>query len=152
MPVASKFRSSKTYGHDAGFSCAFRQWRADSHCNMIHGYALSVRVEWEAVHLDDRNWVVDFGALKDFKGELVRVFDHKTIVAKDDPELAWFEEAERRKVLELVRLNAVGCEMFAEYIALLADRWTVIHRLAHRVRVVRVDVSEHGGNTASVVR
>lgn len=31
------YQSTKTYGHDRGFSCAFRQWRADSHCRLIHG-------------------------------------------------------------------------------------------------------------------
>ena len=34
------YRSSKTYGHEIGLSAAFRQWRAQSHCRLIHGYAL----------------------------------------------------------------------------------------------------------------
>ena len=57
----AKFKSTKTYGHDLGFSAAFRQWRADSHCKYIHGYALAFRFEFEADELDVRNWVVDFG-------------------------------------------------------------------------------------------
>ncbi len=32
-----KYTSTKEY-HDS-FPCAYRQWRADSHCNMIHGYS-----------------------------------------------------------------------------------------------------------------
>ena len=31
------FLSTKTYGHDLGLSAAFRQWRAESHCRLIHG-------------------------------------------------------------------------------------------------------------------
>ena len=33
-PVQYKYTSTKEY-HDA-FPCAYRQWRADSHCNLIH--------------------------------------------------------------------------------------------------------------------
>ena len=35
-----KYTSTKEY-HDA-FPCAYRQWRADSHCNTIHGYSFSM--------------------------------------------------------------------------------------------------------------
>ena len=57
-----KYRVTKTYGNERGLSCAFRQWRADSHCNLIHGYSLGFRFVFEAAQLDDRNWVYDFGA------------------------------------------------------------------------------------------
>ena len=42
--------STKTYGHEVGLSCAFRQHKADSHCAKLHGYALSVKVEFEAMY------------------------------------------------------------------------------------------------------
>ena len=39
------WRSTKTYGHEEGLSCCFRQWRAThSHCRLLHGYALSFRL------------------------------------------------------------------------------------------------------------
>ena len=60
-----RYQSTKTFGHDLGISCAFRQWRAThSHCSKIHGYALSVTMVFEANTLDDRNWVMDFGGFK----------------------------------------------------------------------------------------
>lgn len=37
--------------------------------------------------------VVDFGGLKELRAILEGTFDHKTVVAADDPELAWFREA-----------------------------------------------------------
>ena len=37
--MAKKYFSTKTY-NQIGPVC-YRQWRADSHCNLIHGYALS---------------------------------------------------------------------------------------------------------------
>ena len=58
----SKYISSKTYKHLG--PVAYRQWRAESHCNNIHGYALSFYFEFEAETLDARNWVMDFGGLR----------------------------------------------------------------------------------------
>ena len=42
----AKYISTKTYKHLG--PVAYRQWRADSHCNLIHGYALSFHFEFEA--------------------------------------------------------------------------------------------------------
>ena len=44
--VNKRFYSGKTYSHATGHSCAFRQWRADSHCNLIHGYALQFELKF----------------------------------------------------------------------------------------------------------
>lgn len=144
------FYSSKRYGHDAGFSCAFRQWRASSHCNKLHGYALAIRVEWEAVQLDDRQWVVDFGSLAEFKKALVAIFDHVTIVAKDDPHLDWFIEARKKGIIDLVIVEHVGCEQFAKLVFNLARDWTRGQPdLEQRVRVYQVTINEHDGNSAT---
>ena len=35
------FRSYKEFN---GYSTAFRQWRAESHCRYVHGYALRFKV------------------------------------------------------------------------------------------------------------
>src|SRR4051812_23270084 len=61
------YGSTKTYAANVGLSAAFRQHPADSHCNQLHGYALEVSACFEADSLDHRNWVIDFGGLKDFK-------------------------------------------------------------------------------------
>ena len=74
------YKSTKTYGHELGLSCCFRQWRAESHCRLLHGYALSIRLVFEAEELDVRNWVVDFGSLKSLKQMFVDTFDHKLLV------------------------------------------------------------------------
>lgn len=108
------YLSTKTYGHEVGLSATFRQWRAKSHCRLLHGYSLSFRFEFEANTLDDKNWVVDFGGLKELRAILEDTFDHKTVVAADDPELEWFREAARRGLADIVVLPAVGCEKFAE--------------------------------------
>lgn len=142
------YRSTKTFGHNVGLSAAFRQWKAKSHCNLLHGYALEVRIEFEAEGLDERNWVVDFGSLKDLKAVLQNLFDHKTLVAEDDPEMEWFLEADKRGILDLVIVPATGCERFAEMVFKATDRWLRATGYSPRCRVAQVEVREHGANSA----
>jgi 6-pyruvoyltetrahydropterin/6-carboxytetrahydropterin synthase len=143
------YRSSKTYGHDIGLSCCFRQWRADSHCHFLHGYALSIHVEFEADELDIRNWVVDFGSLKSFKGMMEQTFDHKLLVAEDDPEKDTLAMLDGLGVADVVVVEAVGCEAFAKLIFDYAELWVKDNGYAPRVKVHHVTVREHGANSAS---
>ena len=53
----------RSYKRFIGYSTAFRQWKADSHCSMIHGYAFAFKV-WFEGELDDKGWVIDFGCFK----------------------------------------------------------------------------------------
>lgn len=143
------FTSTKTYGHEVGLSCAFRQWRAShSHCRYLHGYAISVRLEFEAESLDERNWVVDFGGLKDLKQALQDTFDHKTVVAHDDPQLEWFHRGQEQGLLDMVILDDVGCERFAQHVYHLTSHWLDQHGYSPRCRVSLVEVCEHGANSA----
>lgn len=142
------YQSTKTFGHELGLSCAFRQWRAESHCRLVHGYALAFKFTFETNDLDVRNWVVDFGGLKDLKGILQDNFDHKVLVAEDDPHLDWFKEGEKRGILELVVLPNAGCEKFAEYVYQEAEQWLFDAGFSPRCKLVSVEVSEHGANSA----
>lgn len=144
-----RYRSTKTYGHDLGFSCAFRQWKANSHCNKMHGYSLSFHFEFEADELDANGWVVDFGSLKSLKQILTDNFDHKTIISEDDPEIEWFLNAHSQGILDLNILKKVGCEGFAEVVYNIADVWLNTVGYKPRVRLNYVKVSEHGANSAS---
>lgn len=143
-----KYKSTKTYGHEVGLSTAFRQWRAQSHCQKLHGYSLAFKFEFGTNELDERQWVVDFGGLKSLKSILEDTFDHKTIVASDDPELEWFKEAERRKILDLVVLPAGGCERFSEYVFEVTEMWLRDAGFAPRCKLLSVEVREHGANSA----
>lgn len=142
------FESTKTFGHELGLSAAFRQHRANSHCRYLHGYALSVKFVFAADALDERNWVIDFGGLKPLKTILQNAFDHKTLVAADDPELAWFEEADKRGIVDLHIVDDTGCERFAEMIYNVARQWMFDAGFSPRCRLVLVEVSEHGANSA----
>lgn len=139
--------STKRYGHNQGFSCAFRQWRANSHCNLIHGYALSFELVFRAETLDDRNWVQDFGGLKKVKSVLETMFDHTTVVAFDDPEMEWFQEASKRGMIDLRVVESTGCEKFAELAYNLVVE-TLGLQDNPRVKLFSVQVWEHEGNSA----
>lgn len=144
------YQSGKTYGHNLGFSCAFRQAKAKSHCRFIHGYALSFKFIFESATLDDNGWVIDFGALKSLKQKLEETFDHKTIIASDDPDIVYFTAGHKMGVLDLVVLPAVGCEKFAEYVYNKAAMWLLDNQYSN-VRLTSVTVAEHGANHATYI-
>lgn len=143
------FSSSKTYGHEVGLSSCFRQHRANSHCRLLHGYALSVHLEFEAEECDSNNWVVDFGALKSVKEWLQEQFDHKLIVAADDPKLEILQEIANAGLAEIVILDNVGCEAFANHVGTYVERWLVENDYTPRVSLTKVTIREHGANSAS---
>lgn len=158
---------TKTYGHECGLSAIFRQWRAESHCRFLHGYALSVRIVFACDdHMRDENgWVQDFGGLKPFKQWLEATFDHKHLVAKDDPAMALFLDMSKKQALgrpqltQIVVVDGVGCEAFARMIYKQASTMLVAGELdrgnskgsMRNVRVMEVEVREHGGNSATYI-
>ena len=127
-------------------SAAFRQWRAThSHCQHLHGYDLKAKIWFESKELDERNWVQDFGDFDTLKTTLRNLFDHKLVVAADDPQLESFKLLEKVGACELTILaDGVGCERFAEEVykhaSDLFDN--------DRVTVAKVELFEHDRNSA----
>lgn len=142
------YLSTKTFGPERGFSCAFRQWRAHSHCRFIHGYALGIKFTFGASELDGNGWVVDFGGLKPLQTILEDTFDHKLLVAEDDPALVHLKAL---PCAEVIIVPATGCEAFAKMIHEVADQWLVDAGFGPRCWVVSIEVSEHGANSAIYV-
>jgi 6-pyruvoyltetrahydropterin/6-carboxytetrahydropterin synthase len=144
----------KTYGHDLGLSACFRQWRAKSHCRFLHGYPLSFTFTFAASELDENGWVIDFGSLKPVKQWLCDTFDHKLLVATDDPQRARLADLNRSygvtiatgSVADVLVVPAVGCEAFAkmawDYIQVFLDRNDYLPRVA----LTEIEVREHGAN------
>jgi len=139
-----KYQVIKTYGNETGHSCAFRQWRADSHCNLIHGYALGFEITFEAAELNEQNWVIDFGDLGILKQYLKDTFDHTTIIANDDPEHETFLMLQNLNLINLKVMDNVGCEAFAENVFdFCYEKFSSM-----RVDIKSVKVFEHGSNSA----
>ena len=120
---------------------------------MLHGYPLAFTLTFGASELDERNWVIDFGGLKDVKAFLVDTFDHKLVVAADDPQL------ERLRALsdsgwgsghlaDVMVIPNVGCEAFAAYVFDYVESWLMDAGHSPRVHLISVECREHGGNSA----
>jgi 6-pyruvoyltetrahydropterin/6-carboxytetrahydropterin synthase len=128
-------------------SCAFRQWRAtNTHCCKVHGYQLNAKF-WFEGELDYRNWVVNFGGLKELKAELQHQFDHTLCIASSDPLLETFKELHEKGGCELRVMEEVGIEMTAKFCFDLANEH-VREITNNRCKVVKVEVWEHGANSA----
>ena len=150
--MSFRYYSTKTY-NEIG-PVAYRQWRADSHCNLIHGYALSFKFEFGTNELDVRNWTVDFGSLRQLKSNLEDWFDHTLLVAADDPmrdELLRLGELGLAKIVEV---EATGCEAIASllYRHLNEPKYGMMTQLgyADRCWCTRIEVRETAANMAYV--
>jgi 6-pyruvoyltetrahydropterin/6-carboxytetrahydropterin synthase len=169
----AKYLSTKTYGNDRGLSCCFRQWRSThSHCSLLHGYSIGIKLIFESETLDDRNWVMDFGGLKAFKEWSEYMFDHTLVIAEDDPHRAMFEKMaelglqDQGGVCDIRIVPAVGCEKFSELAYKEMDRILKTYQrgeaytlpngksfecrypVGQGVRLRSVEVFEHNANSA----
>jgi len=108
------YRYTSTKEYVDAFPCAYRQYRADSHCRLIHGYSFSMKFYFGTDELDVRNWAADYGGLRDLKKVLEEQFDHTLLVAEDDPQIEWYKEAEKRGIARLTVLPKLGCEGLAD--------------------------------------
>jgi len=147
---AYKYTSTKRYV-DA-FPVAYRQWRADSHCNIIHGYAFSMKFYFGTDNLDVRNWAADYGGLGELKDFLKDHFDHRLLVAEDDPEIELYHKLEKAGIAKLTVLPRLGCEgladMLYKYIngVYIPELWGEAE--AERLWCYRVEVQETQTNMA----
>ena len=144
----NEYRSTKIFD---GYSIAFRQWKAEhSHCKYIHGYAMKFKVTFMG-NLDDLNWVCDFGSFKrnGIKEHLSYMFDHTTIVAKNDPELESFKKLSSQDLIQLRILTDVGCEKFAKYVFEYINN-IIQKETKGRVKVLKVESYEGGTNNSAI--
>jgi 6-pyruvoyltetrahydropterin/6-carboxytetrahydropterin synthase len=162
------YQVTKTYDHNLGLSACFRQHKAESHCRFLHGYALSFKLTFSAIKLNENNWVIDFGGLKPIKAWLCDNFDHKLIIAEDDPARDRLEALrggdkvvgelvyENEQLADPLVLPFVGCEGFAKYVFDHVDEWLgEEHFMECDIRGLQlesVEVREHGGNSALYIR
>jgi len=128
-------------------STAFRQPKATSHCKNIHGYQLKAKIWLSANELDDKNWVFDFGSFKELTNNLQKTFDHKLVIDKNDPAKPAFRELERYGAAEIVEMDGVGIEKFAQFVFDQTDTY-VKFMTKDRVWCEKVEVFEHENNSA----
>lgn len=129
-------------------SCAFRQWKAShSHCRHMHGYQLKAKFWFGCSELDEKNWAVDFGSLKELKAKLQDTFDHTLCVAADDPCLYIFQQLHQLDAVALrVFETGVGIERAAEFCFNAAAEF-LLEKYGDRCWVEQVEVFEHQDNS-----
>jgi 6-pyruvoyltetrahydropterin/6-carboxytetrahydropterin synthase len=127
---------------------------------------------FECETLDDKNWGMDFGGLKEFKAWADYMFDHTLVIAQDDPYLELFRKMswmghppqsgianhaevkphERGAICDLRIVEGVGCEMFAKLcydkMAELLASGNMRYPINPNVRIKSAEVFEHGANSA----
>ena len=161
----SIYQSTKVFD---GFSACFRQDKAEhTHCKYLHGYALKFKIWFEGA-LDENNWVVDFGSFKReiqhlkndtgvflngycLKDWMSYMFDHTTIISKDDPHIEKFRDLDKHNIIQLREVDKVGCERFADLVFHHADYYTR-HSTKNRVKVVKVECFENEKNSAICIQ
>lgn len=145
--MAFRYISTKTY-EDLG-PVAYRQWRAESHCRLLHGYSLSFHFEFGANELDARNWIVDFGSLRPLKDKLEEWFDHTLLVAADDPEFRTFMDLQNKGLAKVRVVEKTGCEGLADFLyEYVNEHFLPLYGYGNRVWCTKVEVREHGKNSA----
>ena len=152
-----KFQSTKIFDN---YTIAIRQWKAQhSHCQLLHGYALEFKVWFEPNDdtendgLDEMNWVVDFGGFKDapigngLKSWMDHMWDHTTLIQKDDPYYDIFEQMGQMGLAKVHFLEKMGAESCAK---IVYDKFNeVLSKTdAGRCKVVKVECFENDKNSS----
>lgn len=146
-----KFKSSKRFGL---ITTGHRQWRDKGHCSYVHGYGRYVRLTFEATELDERGWVMDFGDLRGVKNWIEDEWDHRTLIAIDDPVIPELKALEKVGGINLNILPEGYLPGIEESCRYLYDKLNpVIQRKTNnRVEITRVECWETEKNQAEYVR
>lgn len=127
--------------------CAYRNWKSDSDCYLLHGYDRSFKFVFGCKNLDKQGFVVDFGSLKEVKRTLEYWFDHTVILQADDPMVGTFRQLETLGHMHLRTFPLISCEGLAEYVGEYVDE--LIVKYTHgRSWIISCEVIEAEKNSA----
>lgn len=142
------FKSTKKLGP---ISVGHRQWRDNGHCAWVHGYGRHVEFTFSG-EPDERQWVLDFGDLRDVKAWIDSQWDHRLLLASDDPLLEHFMKlhelnAVNINVMDVTKGWGPGIEGSCKF---LHDNIQpmITEKTKGRVEIVSVQVWEHEHNSA----
>lgn len=138
--------TSTKYFHEIG-PCAYRNWKSQTECYLLHGYCRSFNFVFGANVLDRQNFVVDFGGLKEVKRQLEDWFDHTVILQADDPLVHTFRILESKMLCRLRTFPIISCEGLAQWVAEYVDDF-IQKQTQGRAWVISCEMIEAEKNTA----
>lgn len=128
--------------------CAYRNWKSDSDCYLLHGYCRSFKFVFGCKNLDKQGFVVDFGGpMKEVKRQLEYWFDHTVILQADDPMVGIFRKLEKLGNCQLRVFPLISCEGLAEFIGEYVDD-LLQTKTGSRSYVISAEVIEAEKNSA----
>lgn len=149
------YHSTKKFGP---ISTGHRNWHAacnssrDSEkCSYIHGYGRYIQFTFSG-QLDEKGWVYDFGGTKFIKEFLEKNWDHKTLIASDDPELDTLKELHNKKIIDLNILDVSkgwtpaiegSCKFVFDKI-----QPEITKKTEGRIKISKIEIWEHENNSA----
>lgn len=141
--------STKRFGP---ISTGHRQWRDEGHCAWLHGYGRTVKVIFAGSHLDEKMWMVDFGGLRDLKKWLEGEWDHRMLIASNDPELPTLMALDAKGIISINVMDVnqgygPGIEASCKYVFDKFDA-EVRKMTEGRCWVHSVEIHEHENNSA----
>ena len=146
-----KYKSSKRFGP---ITTGHRQWRDKGHCSYVHGYGRYVRLTFEATELDERGWVMDFGDLRGVKKWIEDEWDHRTLIAADDPVIPELKALEKVGGINLNILPEGYLPGIEESCRYLYDNLNpmIQQKTNNRVELTRIEIWETERNQGEYVR
>jgi 6-pyruvoyltetrahydropterin/6-carboxytetrahydropterin synthase len=147
------FYSTKRFGP---ISVGHRQWKDNGHCAWIHGYGRTVQFTFGCNELDDKTWVVDFGGLKQVKQWIEEQWDHRLLLASNDPHLDKIMALQdynivNVNVMDVSKGHSPGIEGSCKF---LYDNINpmILQMSDNRCWIESVEIWEHENNTAKYVK
>ena len=116
-------RATKTYGHDLGLSVAFRQWRADSHCRYLHGYAIGGAADVRSIRtrrtrMGDRLRRPEAG-----QSDVTKHFRPRAAGRRGRSAARVVPRGAARDIAQVFVVSRTGCEAFASTDPRIVSDW-----------------------------
>lgn len=149
MKMASKFYSTKRIGP---ISTGHRQWRDQGHCRWAHGYGRYIKFTFACETLDDKMWCMDFGDLRWVKKWLEEQWDHRMLIASDDPLLDMWKQVHEAdginlNIMDVTKGHGPGIEGSCKFV--FDNINPQIKQLTNnRVWIDTIEIYEHEFNSA----
>lgn len=152
------FQSTKRIGP---ISTTHRNWKAacnlnrdSTWCSYIHGYSRYVEFTFEG-ELDEKQWVFDYGYFKEERKWIESQWDHKVLIASDDPELPLLRSLHDKRLIDINVMDVSkgwgpGIEGSCKF---LFDNIqpSVWDKTQDRVNITKIQIWEHEFNSSMFI-